>query len=143
MLCHHVACKVIVTKMLLMYTDTIPILNEFNFNEYEIVYAGGSINLTVEYSPDVLTFKWYRFHAPLPPGGRRSIINYSVNGKNYSSLILSNMIPDDWGLYIFTATGHCGTSSVNVTLKFDLGEVCCLCVFFNFTFCTFCRYPMF
>ncbi|XP_065883776.1 hemicentin-2-like isoform X2 [Dysidea avara] len=104
--------------------DTIPILNEFNFNEYEIVYAGGSINLTVEYSPDVLTFKWYRFHAPLPPGGRRSIINYSVNGKNYSSLILSNMIPDDWGLYIFTATGHCGTSSVNVTLKFDLDIPC-------------------
>ena len=98
-------------------------MDEFNFNKYEIVFVGGSINLTVEYSPDVLTFKWYRFHAPLPPGDRSSIINYSVNGKNYSSLILSNMTDDDWGLYIFIANSHCGTSSVNVTLNIKSGEV--------------------
>ena len=103
---------------------SIPVVNEFNFNEYEIVFVGGSINLTVEYSPNVLTFKWYRFHATLPPGDRSSIINYSVKGKNYSSLILSNMTDDDWGLYFFTVTSYCGlTTSVNVTVDVRSGNV--------------------
>ena len=95
-------------------------MDEFNFNEYEIVFVGGSINLTVEYSPDVLTFKWDRVHAPLPSGNRSNIISYS---KNSSSLILSNMTTDDWGPYFFTATSQCGTSSVDVTVEVRSGTL--------------------
>ena len=119
----------IVLLYVVLYTASTPTIKEFNFNEYEIVYVGESINLTVEYS-NVLTFKWYRFHAPLPPGDRRSIINYSVNGKNYSSLILSKMTAgEDYGLYIFIVTSYCGhASSVNVTLAENSGEMCYLCL---------------
>jgi len=88
------------------------------------VFVGESINLTVEYSPNVSAFKWDRLNAPLPPDNRSIIIN----GANHSSLILSNITTDDWGLYIFTATSCCGTSSVNTTIKVATGEVCSFCV---------------
>ena len=103
-------------------TDSIPVVHEYNFNEHETVFVGESVNLTVEYSQNVLTFLWYRVHASLPAGSRSSIINYSINGRNYSSLILSNLTTDDWGMYVFTASNHCGTSSVNVTLDIKSGE---------------------
>ena len=99
----------------------IPIIKEFNCNEYEIVYIGESVNLTVEYSRNVMTFTWYRLHAPLPHNN--DINNYCINGKNYSSLILTDMTEDDYGLYIFNATSICGhSSSVNVTLAENSGE---------------------
>ena len=107
----------------MLHTGSLPVVDEFNFNEYEVVFVGGSINLTVQYSPNVLTFKWYRVNACLPSDNRSIIINYSVNEKKYSSLILSNMTTDDWGPYIFTATSHCGTSSVDVTVEVRSGEV--------------------
>ena len=108
----------------MLYTDSIPTIFEVNFNEYEIVFVGEAINLTVEYSPNVLTFKWFRLHAPLPSGGRSKIINYSVDNKNYSSLILSNMTTDDYGLFIFSVTSHCGHhSSANVTIAENSGEI--------------------
>ena len=90
---------------------------------------GESVNLTVEYSPNVMAFTWYRLHAPLPHGN--DITNYYINGKNYSSLIISNMTSDDYGLYIFNVTSVCGyTSSVNVTINGTIedtsGEHCYL-----------------
>ena len=107
----------------MFYTDSIPAIKEVNFNKYEKVLVGVSINVTVEYSPNVLTSKWYRYHAPLPPGN--DIINYSVSGKNYSSLIFSNVTLDDYGLYTFVATSYCGyTSSVNEFLDVTPGEIC-------------------
>ena len=105
-----------------IYVDSIPIVDKFNFDDLEIVYVGGSINLTVEYFSNVLTFTWNRFHADLPPGNH--IIDYSANGKKYSSLILFTITTDDWGVYIFTANSHCGTSTLNVTLEIASGEVC-------------------
>jgi len=68
-----------------------------------------------------MTFTWYRLHAPLPHGN--DINNYCISGRNYSSLILTDMTEDDYGLYIFNATSICGhSSSVNVTLAKNSGE---------------------
>jgi len=80
----------------------------------------------VECSPDVMIFTWYRLHALLPHD--YDINNYYINGKNYSSLIISNMTQDDYGLYIFNVTSICGyTSSINVTVSGDnSGENCYL-----------------
>ena len=104
------------------YTDSIPTIFEVNFNEYEIVFVGESINLTVEYSPNVLTFNWSRHHAQLPSGSK--IINYFVNKKNYTLLTLSNMTTDDYGLFIFNVTSYCGHhSSINVTIAEDSGNL--------------------
>jgi len=76
----------------------------------------------VEYSTNVMTFTWYRLHAPLPNGN--DIINYYINGKNYSSLIISNMTSDDYGLYIFNVTSICGyNSSVNVTIHGTVKDI--------------------
>jgi len=113
-----------------MYTDSIPVVNEFNFNEYEIVFVGGSINLIVEYSPNVINFTWYRLQAPLPHG--YNIVNYYINGKNYSSLNLSNMTTNDWGLYSFKVISYCGhTLSANVTVVVRSGEVCYIQLIFS------------
>ena len=107
----------------MLYAGSLPVVDEFNFNEYEVVFVGGSINLTVQYSPNVLKSNWGRSHAPLPSDNRSIIINFSFNEKKYSSLILSNLTTDDWGPYFFTATSHCGTSSVDVTVEVRSGEV--------------------
>ena len=78
----------------------------------------------MEYSANVMTFIWYWLHAPLPHNN--DITNYYINGKNYTSLILTEMTSDDYGLYIFNVTSICGyTSSVNVTINGTIeGDKC-------------------
>lgn len=107
-------------------SDYIPLVEKLNFHEYLIVYVNGSRSLKVKFSANVRRISWIRKHAQLPSSFL--IETLSIGGENYSSLILSNMAKNDWGIYIFTATSICGyMKSVNVTIDVKSGKEFVMC----------------
>ena len=100
------------------FLDVSPVLHKANFESVVEVEEGGSLNLTVEVFNNMsLKFTdiiWSRLDDdPLPENA--IVIDFVVNGINYTSLELFNLsFANDSGNYSLTAINECGSSDLSV-----------------------------
>ena len=112
-------------------------MHKTNFEKFVEVEEGGSLNLTVEvftntsFTAEIL---WSKLDDPLPASA--IVINFVVNGINYTSLELFNLsFANDAGNYSLIAINECGISDLNIYIdvKGTYIRMCILAICTTFT----------
>ena len=102
------------------FLDVSPVLHKANFENVVEVEEGGSLNLTVgiftNMSINFTDIIWSKLDDPLPKNA--IVIDFAVNGINYTSLELFNLsFANDSGNYSLTAINECGSSDLSVIVN--------------------------